>query len=224
MNICVYSCTRKEDETQTVLYKSCVAFDHLDVYFKKNNTEGLSKSYNDFLFSKEAAAYDVVVFCHDDVYIDDLKLQNKLQAAMELGYDIVGLAGCVMPKIMRPALWHLMAGGFGGSNLRGIVNHYQDAEHKHYFATNFGITPSRVAILDGLFLAVNVSKAKEAGWCFNENYNFHHYDIASCIDANAKKLKLGVYPINVIHGSPGLQSFDDNYKASEDVFMQEYAG
>ena len=42
--------------------------------------------------------------------------------------------------------------------------------------------------------------------------------------ANAKKLKLGVYPINVIHGSPGLQSFDDSFKASEDAFMQEYAG
>lgn len=223
MNICIFSCTTKSDETQTDLYKSCLEFEHLDVYFKKENTDGLSKSYNNFLYSKEANEYDIVVFCHDDVFIDDLKLKSKLQAATELGYDIIGLAGCVNPKITRPALWHLMAGGFNSNNLRGIVNHYQDETRKHHFATNFGPTPSRVAILDGLFLAVNVKKAKEVGWGFNENYNFHHYDITSCLDANNKKLKLGVYPINVIHCSHGLRSFDDNFKNSEDAFMREYS-
>jgi hypothetical protein len=223
MNICIFSCTTKSDETQTDLYKSCLEFDHLDVYFKKENTDGLSKSYNNFLYSKEASEYDIVVFCHDDVFIDDLKLKNKLQAATDLGYDIIGLAGCVNPKIIRPALWHLMAGGVNSNNLRGIVNHYQDESRAHHFATNFGPTPSRVAVLDGLFLAVNVGKVKEASWRFNENYIFHHYDIASCLDANSKKLKLGVYPINVIHCSHGLRSFDDNFKNSEDAFMREYS-
>jgi hypothetical protein len=90
--------------------------------------------------------------------------------------------------------------------------------------TNFGPTPARVAILDGLFLSVKTKSVKETGWKFNENYKFHHYDIASCIDANKKKLKLGVAPIWVMHNSPGLLSFEDkNFNASQEKFLKEYS-
>lgn len=223
MSICIFSCTPEKDEKKTELYKSCLEFDHLDVFFKKENKEGLSLSYNKFLYSKDAEDYDTIVFVHDDVYIDDLKLEQKLNSAFKDGFDIVGLAGCVNPKIQRPCLWHLMAGGFGSGNLRGAVAHYTDNTNITRFVTNFGPTPARVTILDGLFLAVNVKKVKEAGWKFNENYNFHHYDISSSLDANKKKLKLGVYPINVIHCSPGLRAFDDNFNKSEDLFFKEYS-
>jgi len=224
MKFCIFSCTKQKDEKNTVLYKSCLEFDELDLFFKKENTDGLSEAYNSFLYSKEADTYDVVIFAHDDLYVDDLKLEKKLQAALDIGYDIIGLAGCINPKIANPALWHIMAGGFQSGNLRGIVNHYTDSTLKTYHSTGFGVTPARVAILDGLFLAVNVKKVKNAQWRFNENYKFHHYDIASSIDANTKKLKLGVYPINTIHCSPGLKSFDQNYLESEKKFLEEYSG
>lgn len=223
MSICVFSCTPVQDETTTQLYKSCLEFDHLDVFFKKENKDGLSASYNKFLYSNDSAEYDIIVFAHDDVYIDDLKLENKIKEAFNLGYDIVGLAGCVNPSVKKPCLWHLMAGGFNSGNLRGAVAHYTDQTNTTRMVTSFGPTPSRVAILDGLFLALNVKRVKEVKWRFNENYNFHHYDISSSIDANNKKLKLGVYPINVIHCSPGLRSFDDNYIKSEEKFFSEYS-
>jgi hypothetical protein len=79
-------------------------------------------------------------------------------------------------------------------------------------------------ILDGLFLAVNLRTALKTGWRFNENYDFHHYDIASCLDANAKKLKLGTYPIYTTHMSPGLSSLEDKtFKQSQKQFITEYA-
>jgi len=90
--------------------------------------------------------------------------------------------------------------------------------------TNFGPTPSRVVILDGLFISVLTSKVKQTGWKFNENYEFHHYDIASSLDANKMKLKLGVAPIWVMHNSPGLLSFEDkNFLQSQEKFLSEYS-
>jgi hypothetical protein len=225
MKFCIYSCTKGDDEKDTELYKSCVHFEHLDLFFKKNNTDGLSKSYNNFLYSDISKEYDVIVFCHDDLYLDDLKLEKKLETAMnKLNFDIVGLAGCVNPKISSPSLWHLMAGGFSGGNLRGAVGHYLPGNSDAMFVTNFGATPSRVALLDGLFLAVNVKKVKDVNWKFNENFKFHHYDIASCLDANTKKLRLGVYPIYVVHRSHGLASLDQNgFIESEKAFLKEYS-
>jgi hypothetical protein len=78
-----------------------------------------------------------------------------------------------------------MCGGFNGNNLRGAVAHPCN-DHGQIFMTSFGPTPARVAILDGLFMSINTKRAKQVDWKFNENYNFHHYDIASCIDANKK--------------------------------------
>ena len=90
--------------------------------------------------------------------------------------------------------------------------------------TSFGPTPSRVALLDGLFISVNTKKIKEVNWKFNENYTFHHYDIASSIDANKKKLKLGVTPIWVIHKSPGLLDPNSSvFLNSQKKFIQEYS-
>ena len=178
--------------------------------------------YKNFLYSKDADEYDTIVFVHDDVYIDDLKLEKKLNEAFKV-YDIVGLAGCVNPSITKPCLWHLMAGGFNSGNLRGAVAHYVDGSNVVRYVTSFGPTPARVTFLDGLFLAVNVKKVKSADWKFNENYKFHHYDISSSIDANRKKLKLGTWPINVIHCSPGLRSFNDSYNSSEEKFFAEYS-
>ena len=90
--------------------------------------------------------------------------------------------------------------------------------------TSFGPWPSRCLVMDGLFLAVDLKRALEVQWRFNENYNFHHYDLASCLDANEKKLRMGTYPIYVTHESPGLSNLNDKaFVESQDQFMKEYA-
>lgn len=197
-----------------------------------SDNEGLPKVYNTFITEEVASRHDIVAFVHDDVYIDDLRLQQKLYTATRVnGFDLVGLAGCKDPIIKDPALWHLMA---DRSNLRGCVAHPYNAAKTKYNAlspnfdypiayTHFGETPDRVTLLDGLFIAVNLQSALRVGWKFNEEFKYHHYDIASCIDANRKQLKLGVYPINVIHSSPGLLSMEDkNWKQSNEKFLKMY--
>lgn len=229
----IISATRKSTDLLIKDLEICRSFDRNLKHFKvwelqiiSNNTNGLSKTYNNALANCIARG-DVqwAVFVHDDVYIDDGDLDRKLNIAhLHHGFDIIGLAGCINPSIKQHNLWHIMT---DRQNLRGYVAHptgqFLD-DKRQVSVTSFGPTPSRVALIDGLFIAVNVNSAKKTNWKFNENYNFHHYDIASCIDANNAKLKIGTYPINVIHSSPGLLSINDKaWTDSNTQFIKEYA-
>ena len=225
MKTAFYFCTRNSKAQDTFAFKSLQRIKlatlwEFTIIYKENNNDGLSLNYNSVL-EKHGKDYDNIVFIHDDVYIDDLGVVNKLEKAHN-DFDIVDLAGGLNPEIKAPALWHLMCGGFNSGNLRGAVAH--KFNNDQIFMTNFGPTPARVAILDGLFLSVKTECFLKKEFKFNENYNFHHYDIATCIDANKNKLKLGVVPIWVVHNSPGLLNINDaTFSASQSIFLREYS-
>jgi hypothetical protein len=222
--VIIVSCTRKleieanslplyrswRDGLNTPLYK-------LDITWE--NTDGMPKVYNRKLEQYRNSGAEFVVCVHDDVYIDDLKLYEKLKMANSLGYNIIGLAGGLNPKLTNPALWHIMT---ERNQQRGEVSHPAGNQNQT-MTTAFGPTPSRVAIADGLFLGIHLESVSKTKWKFNENYTFHHYDISSCIDANREKLKIGVYPIHVIHSSPGLMSVHEKaWSDSNNLFLKEY--
>lgn len=217
------SCTQKTKKNETLLYQSIIESSWLDekdeLEMVTSNKIGLSKIYNAFINEAIAKRHDRIVFVHDDVYIDDLLINSKLNKAMyDLNYDIVGLAGARDPQIKHPALWHIMS---DRQNHRGYAGHIFGDKR---VMTGFGPTPDRVAIVDGLFVAVNLKRALETGWRWNENFDFHHYDIASCLDANKCKMRVGVYPINVFHKSPGLMSLEDEkWSKSNQKFLQLYS-
>lgn len=220
--ILIVSCTRGT-KTATKIHNSMNMLSKSEVKLEiiEQNTRGLPEVYNEYISEKIAKKHDIVLFVHDDVYIDDLKLRGKLYNNIN-AFDIVGLAGCVKPKIKQPVLWHLMA---ERNNLRGCVAHPINISDSEYAVVNttFGYTPSRVAIIDGLFMAINLKTVLKSGWRFNENFHFHHYDIASCLDANKLKLKIGVAPIHVIHDSPGLLNTNDlSWSRSQQTFLKLY--
>jgi GT2 family glycosyltransferase len=224
-DLVVVTCTEKNEgnfkNTRIAKWYSEIQETHpnikLDVIF--NNQNGLPENYNKKIKEYSNTNIEYMVFVHDDVYIDDLKIIQKLKHAHDtLKYDIIGLAGCLNPTIKSPTLWHIMG---SRENHRGFVNHYIKDDIQ--FATHFGYTPSRVAVIDGLFIGIHLPTILKSGWCFNEKYKFHHYDIASCLDANKSKLKIGVYPIHVVHESHGLSSFEDPlWNKSNEIFLKEY--
>ena len=221
--ILVVSCTTrtKEERDDLLICKSLTGLNcDVKLALHYENKTPLPVIYNQYLTEKYKKKHDIILFVHDDVYIDDLKLRGKLYGSKDI-FDIIGLAGCLYPKISAPALWHQMA---DRSNWRGIVNHPHEGDVNVIQSSGFGPTPSRVAILDGLFMAVNLKKVLDSGWKFNENFAFHHYDIASSLDANEKGLKLGVAPINVIHGSSGLSNYyDKSFQESQAKFLELYS-
>lgn len=223
--VVLISCTRKskEEAPSLPLYRSYTdglrtPLIKLDMTW--DNSEGMPTVYNRKLEEYRNSSAEFLVFVHDDVYIDDLKLYEKLSLSKnKLNYDIVGLAGGLNPRLTDLALWHIMT---EKNQQRGEVAH-PAGNQGQTMTTAFGPTPSRVAIADGLFLAVHLPSINKTKWKFNENYKFHHYDIASCIDANRMSLKIGVYPIHVIHSSPGLLSIHDkSWSESNKKFLEEY--
>lgn len=220
--ILVVSCTQlpKSEKCNLKIYESLhMLKDEIQLKIHFSNREPLAKIYNQYINEKTHQKHDIVVFAHDDLFIDDLKIKGKLDLASN-GLDIIGLAGCLNPKIKSPALWHLMA---DQKDWRGCVAHPYGNEEGCIHFSSFGPTPSRVAMIDGVFMAVKLETALYNGFQFNENFEFHHYDLSSCIDANKLHMKIGVIPIHAIHASPGLRSLDDkNFKKSEEKFLELY--
>ena len=219
--ILVVTCTKHEPKNTQLVQSLNAMSDDVTLVAHANNTTGLSEVYNRQLTPDNLIKHDIVLFVHDDVYIDDVKLKGKLYTAInDLNYDIVGLAGAKSIKISKPCLWHLMS---KREDWTGAVSHPVD--HDKLCVTSFGPWPERCLVVDGLFIAVDLERALEMQWKFNTNYQFHHYDLSSCLDANSKKLKIGTYPIYVTHSSPGLRDINDkNFQQSQQKFIDEYTG
>ena len=233
MKILLGSCTKHDrgNFEKTPTYKSMLngfmhggGKDHefyesmyLDAVIKTNNKENIGKHYNKVLKMAVDEKYDTVILMHDDVQMDDFGYSDKLKEAFK-EYDIVGLAGAKQAEMKQPALWHLMS---KQEDWSGAVAHH--ANEKQIFMTNFGPTPARCLILDGLFLAIKVSsltpKIK-----FDENLPAiaHHYDIDFCLNANKHKLKLTTWPIWVIHKSAGLEDPGQDFIDSEKYFLNKW--
>ena len=190
---------------------------YVDAVVKTNNKENIGKHYNKVLKMAVQEKYDTVILMHDDVQVDDFAWPDKLQEAFE-EYDVVGLAGAKQVEIKQPALWHLMS---KQEDWSGAVAH--PANDKQIFVTNFGPTPQRCLVLDGLFLAVKVNSLTP-DIKFDENLPAiaHHYDLDFCLQANKHKLKLTTWPIWAIHRSPGLEHPAQDFVDSEKYFLDKW--
>jgi hypothetical protein len=180
--------------------------------FYENKT-GLPTLYNRFI--TENNKDKKIIFVHDDVLIEDLFFEEKLDLAFEK-YDIVGLAGSKKCDLTRPPAWHLM------SEKQDHVGEVAHSSNKIVWTTCFGPTNDRALVLDGLFLAVNVKRLLDTGTKFDERFDFHHYDITFCLKANQNKLKMGVAPIKVTHFGLGDSMNTPEWIQSAAKFNQFY--
>ena len=182
-----------------------------DLIVWTENTDSLSVQYNKA--KKYYDQYDAIIFLHDDVFITDAFLIEKLQVAFAQ-FDVVGLAGGADISLKSYGLWHMMC---DPKTFSGAVSHFDNSGKE--FVTAFGPFGKRCLLMDGLFLAVNPKTTKNVNW--DENVMFHHYDLLFCLEANKLKLKLGTAPIYVTHESPGLKGFSEEFKKS-DAYFKEY--
>jgi len=163
---------------------------------KMDNTEGLPLVYNRFLKSRTWDANDRVVFLHDDLHIHDTNIVEKLDQAHEK-YDVVGLAGCAGLTRHEFFMWHLI-----GKERSGTVTHTKDGQ---YWTNVYGPNDLRCHFIDGLFMSVNPSLLLEKDVWFDEDFDFHHYDLTFCVRCVQKGIKIGtpIQPIFVIHEGMG---------------------
>lgn len=191
------SCSMGRKE-QTVLYPSLLQLRTDKYHFFEDNRTGLSTCYNRIL-DEHAGRNEIIVFTHDDVTIGDAFIAEKLNQAVDgLQFAIVGLAGTSSFNLMldrQITMWLQPP----QTALSGAVEHASAGNSNHWSV--YGPTPRRCVVMDGLFLAVDMTKIGNVR--FDENFEFHFYDLDFCLTAHRAGLALGTMNVYVNHKSGG---------------------
>lgn len=166
--------------------------------------------------------YDWIVFIHDDIRIYDTSIYQKLLDAEKRGWDVVGVAGSksyIVPNPTIPTGWWSSPNKVNG--LAGFVGHNIDGKIS---MSAFGPAPQRVLVIDGVFIAVSRRAVDGAGLRFEENHQFHFYDMDICYQAYKKGLAVGVEPIYIEHRSPGAGFRSPEFLEEQKKFIRKYFG
>ena len=84
----------------------------------------------------------------------------------------------------------------------------------------FGDSKKPADLLDGLLISVDVTSVLDAGVTFDEDFDFHFYDLAFCFRAKRAGLTLGTWPIFVRH--EGLGQPDARWHELAPTFIERY--
>ncbi len=172
------------------------------------NREPLACAYNRGL--EQADDDTVVVFCHDDLWLGEDSLGPPLAEALER-FDLVGVAGNGRRCDGQQAWW-LAADGSGWDHAH-LVGRLQHGTPEASQLQTYGPSPAAAALLDGVLLAGRAGVLRRAGLRFDPALPFHFYDLDLCRAAEAAGLRLGVWPLNLIHASGGA-AFTPTWKAA----------
>jgi hypothetical protein len=184
--------------------------------FKANNTESLSKVYNKAIEHYSQKDYTYLVLVHDDVYINCKDFYQRVEKYLNT-YTVFGLAGNTEATITEPTLWHLMG---GRHELVGCVAH---GTPEKYYYTSFGPLPKRALMIDGVMIGINLKKLpKQVRFDENCPARFHFYDLIFSMECALNKVPVGVVDVPIIHESPGLREYTDEWKKGQEYFLTKY--
>lgn len=220
--VCATRCSRERFLTDTALGRSLHLYAGLpDVQLQlfDNNTRGLSSIYNAALEdAKQNPA--ILVFVHDDVWMSDIFWHERIRESLGR-FDVVGLAGNVRRLPRQPA-W-----AFASADLRWDERKYLSgtvAHGKGFPSTNvaiFGPSGQECKLLDGLMLIADSETLVSREVRFDERFKFHFYDMDFCRQAELKGLRMGTWPLGVVHesgGAFGTASWREGY----DAYLKKY--
>lgn len=164
-----------------------------------SNTRGLPEIYNAAL--ARVAEDDVLLFTHDDVWLDDWFVPQRLHDALAR-FAVVGVAGN-RRRVPRQPSWLFLDTAWTrdtAENLSGAVAHGPGPPG---LINYYGRAPARVRLLDGVFLAARAGTLRRAKVAFDPRFTFHFYDLDFCRSCEQAGLELGAWPIALTHASVG---------------------
>jgi len=175
-----------------------------DQRISTGNRQPLAAIYNQAL--EQLHPESLVVFCHDDVWLGEADLGPPLLAALGT-FDLVGVAGSRRILPGQPTWWLQPDGRtWDHPHLLGEIHHGDPGASE---PIRFGPSPAPAILLDGVFLAARAGTLQAAGVRFDPAFPFHFYDLDLCRSALAAGLRLGVWPLPLIHASPGAAGSPD---------------
>jgi len=201
-NIRIVSATRSERDRfsrDTLLGKSLRRLgthSRIDLAVSYGNRTGLPVIYNRHITEENRDA--ILVFVHDDVWIDDYFFAQRIIQALN-AFDVIGIAGNARGGVEQCGWLFLERPGYYDckEHLSGAVAHQSKG------VSWYGPTPRRVKLLDGVFLAAHTNTLLRTGVRFDPVFDFHFYDMDFCRSATQAGLRLGTWPIAITHKSGG---------------------
>ncbi len=162
------------------------------------NRAGLPAVYNHRLTLSQA---EVLLFIHDDVWIDDLFLADRLLEAAA-SFDVIGVVGntrCADGQVS----WAFVDEQLNWDSDNCLTGAIANGAESFGRISRFGKSPAPCHLLDGVFIAVNAVAARQHDVRFDEQFSFHFYDMDFCREAHTRGLRIGTWPISITHQSAG---------------------
>jgi GT2 family glycosyltransferase len=214
--VCGTRHNREQFFRETALGRSLNLYSHLQqvqLHLFESNSLGLSTIYN--IAIEQAKQHPAILaFIHDDVSLCDFFWPERMFEALQQ-FDIVGLAGNTRRLPQQPA-W-----AFATPDLKWDERQYLSGTvgHGKGFPCNivsaFGPSGQECKLLDGLLLIADSARLIESGVQFDEQFTFHFYDVDFCRQAEIKGLRMGTWPLSVVHesgGAFGTLAWQDGYR------------
>ena len=176
------------------------------------NRRGLPDVFNERISAADSR--DLLVFMHDDVWIDDYFLVDRVVEGLR-AYDVIGVAGN-RRRVPRQPGWAFVDGMLtwdDRANLSGAVAH---GTRPFGGVSVFGPVPAECELLDGVLLAASKGVLQANGVLFDPRFDFHFYDVDFCRSARQRGLRLGTWPICLTHqsgGAFGTKAWAEKYRA-----------
>lgn len=170
--------------------KNCIIF---------NNRRGLPEIYNSRIRSPESP--DVLIFTHDDVWIDDFFVADHVMEGLRQ-FDVIGVAGNKRLLPEQPS-WAFIDDKFTWDNRDNLSGSVAHSDFPFGPVSHYGKVPADCELLDGVFLAVHKPKLTESATFFDPSFDFHFYDLDFCRTARSRGLRLGTWHITITHRSGG---------------------
>jgi GT2 family glycosyltransferase len=167
------------------------------IYFA--NKESLSSIYNEQI--ERAELHDVLVFIHDDVWLDDYFFTERVMSGTAQ-VDVIGLTGTRLRRPRQKA-WSFVSDAAERDDPQYLSGRIAQGAHPCGRILYFGPSPAACQLLDGVLLAARAKTLKESGVRFDPRFKFHYYDLDFCREATSKQLRLSTWPVSVTHQSSG---------------------
>ena len=187
-----------------------------------SNRLGLPVVYNSRIQAESGK--ELLVFVHDDVWIDDYFLLERVIDGLR-EFDVIGLAGN-RRRVPNQALWASIQTDVldrnlpldEAINLSGSVAHGSDPCGGS--VRFYGKSPARCELMDGLFLAARKMTLTSNSLFFDPRFDFNFYDLDFCRTAAQLGLRIGTWPIAVTHQSSG--NLDSKWANAYRVYLDKW--